>query len=274
MSTEQVFLDAIRANPDDDVMKLVYADWLDEQGDVRGELIRVSLARQKFWDQNDCNRDELKRWARTLGLTEGFIVEIPPGLNQVSRKSRESRYDLQSPEIGPDGFSSGPEEIRLRGDWSEGQVKAGFDRLAHDSRQIYEDQRRPKLMQSTRLLKSDGNAPLTPESIEAANALMLFLDEVLVPLHLWIQHSKSGLCGLRLPRNYYIEMCGSDGAERLCVPEQVESEEDQFKLFTRDVATGFLEELCGVLEPAESEIAQWTYGLSVGPRYVQAPHNG
>jgi uncharacterized protein (TIGR02996 family) len=38
---EEAFLRAICANPDDDLPRLVYADWLDERGDPRGEFIRV-----------------------------------------------------------------------------------------------------------------------------------------------------------------------------------------------------------------------------------------
>jgi uncharacterized protein (TIGR02996 family) len=38
---EKAFLRAIRAHPDDDGPRLVYADWLDERGDPRGEFIRV-----------------------------------------------------------------------------------------------------------------------------------------------------------------------------------------------------------------------------------------
>ena len=37
------FLAAICANPDDDAPRLVYADWLDEHGDPRGEFIRVQV---------------------------------------------------------------------------------------------------------------------------------------------------------------------------------------------------------------------------------------
>ncbi|MFL5328384.1 MAG: TIGR02996 domain-containing protein [Gemmataceae bacterium] len=37
------FIAAIVANPKDDVARLVYADWLDEQGDPRGEFIRVQI---------------------------------------------------------------------------------------------------------------------------------------------------------------------------------------------------------------------------------------
>ena len=35
---------AIVASPDDDTLRLVYADWLDEKGDPRGTFIRLDLA--------------------------------------------------------------------------------------------------------------------------------------------------------------------------------------------------------------------------------------
>lgn len=48
---DQNFLASIQAAPDDDTLKLVYADWLDEQGDPRGQIIRLSV--------------ELPKWAKT-----------------------------------------------------------------------------------------------------------------------------------------------------------------------------------------------------------------
>lgn len=41
MSDHQPFLDAIIESPDDENAYLVYADWLEEQGDPRGEFIRI-----------------------------------------------------------------------------------------------------------------------------------------------------------------------------------------------------------------------------------------
>ncbi len=41
MPVEAAFVDAIRETPDDWTLRLVYADWLDEAGDSRGELIRL-----------------------------------------------------------------------------------------------------------------------------------------------------------------------------------------------------------------------------------------
>jgi uncharacterized protein (TIGR02996 family) len=41
MRTESAFLSAITANPSDRASRLVYADWLEERSDPRGELIRI-----------------------------------------------------------------------------------------------------------------------------------------------------------------------------------------------------------------------------------------
>jgi len=39
--TEQDFITEILANPDDDMPRLIFADWLEERGDPRSEFIRV-----------------------------------------------------------------------------------------------------------------------------------------------------------------------------------------------------------------------------------------
>ncbi|HKB01758.1 MAG TPA: TIGR02996 domain-containing protein [Gemmataceae bacterium] len=41
---EAAFLDRVSADPDDDAPRLIFADWLDERGDPRGEFIRVQVA--------------------------------------------------------------------------------------------------------------------------------------------------------------------------------------------------------------------------------------
>ena len=41
MSSEREFVEAISRAPDDDAPRLVYADWLEERGDPRGEFIRT-----------------------------------------------------------------------------------------------------------------------------------------------------------------------------------------------------------------------------------------
>ena len=41
MNDHEAFLAAIRANPGDEAPRLVYADWLEERGDPRGEYLRL-----------------------------------------------------------------------------------------------------------------------------------------------------------------------------------------------------------------------------------------
>src|SRR5262249_49935579 len=43
MTDERAFLTAILERPDDDATKLVYADWLEEQGDPRAEYLRLMM---------------------------------------------------------------------------------------------------------------------------------------------------------------------------------------------------------------------------------------
>src|SRR5215471_6009229 len=43
MTDERAFLAAILERPDDDATKLVYADWLEEQGDPRAEYLRLMM---------------------------------------------------------------------------------------------------------------------------------------------------------------------------------------------------------------------------------------
>jgi uncharacterized protein (TIGR02996 family) len=44
MTNEEAFVQEIAQHPDDDTPRLIYADWLEERGDPRGEFIRVQVA--------------------------------------------------------------------------------------------------------------------------------------------------------------------------------------------------------------------------------------
>ncbi len=66
MSTEAALLRTIRANPDDDTARLVYADFIEEAGDSeRGELIRVQVALANT-PESDAGRGELEDREHTL----------------------------------------------------------------------------------------------------------------------------------------------------------------------------------------------------------------
>jgi uncharacterized protein (TIGR02996 family) len=73
MSDEDALLQAIYANPDDDTPRLVYADWLDENGDAeRAELIRLQV--RGVWPREP---DE-EAWARCRHLIELFEGDDAP----------------------------------------------------------------------------------------------------------------------------------------------------------------------------------------------------
>jgi uncharacterized protein (TIGR02996 family) len=88
--TEAALLAAIRAAPDDDAPRLVYADWLTERGDPRGEYIALACAFAKSHDAEVRRRaDALEKahksawlarlpvWARAEAtLARGFVSRI------------------------------------------------------------------------------------------------------------------------------------------------------------------------------------------------------
>lgn len=64
MSDDDAFLQGIRQNPDDLGRRLVYADWLDDRGDPRGEYLRLSCRMAELQGQID------PAWRRTVQATE------------------------------------------------------------------------------------------------------------------------------------------------------------------------------------------------------------
>lgn len=94
MITEEAFLRAIREDPAEDAPRLVYADWLDEQGDPRAELIRfqVQLARTEEYDDNRLElevwverwlTEHGERWGSRLPQGEGVEWQFRRGLPEV-----------------------------------------------------------------------------------------------------------------------------------------------------------------------------------------------
>jgi uncharacterized protein (TIGR02996 family) len=75
---EEAFLQAIREDPDDDAPRLVYADWLEERGDPRAELIRIQLELART-DEHDDNRLDLEvrndRWFAEHG--DRWLSRLP-----------------------------------------------------------------------------------------------------------------------------------------------------------------------------------------------------
>src|SRR5262245_33317714 len=77
MASEESFLCAIHDEPDDDALRLVFADWLADQGDPRSEIVRqsVELAQLPEWhprrvegehELNETVRRDSSRWLGPL----------------------------------------------------------------------------------------------------------------------------------------------------------------------------------------------------------------
>lgn len=77
--TEGAFLRAIHAAPDDDVARLAFADWLEERGDARGELLRVATELEVLAISSPPARRERLARARRIGqLTRRWRELIRP----------------------------------------------------------------------------------------------------------------------------------------------------------------------------------------------------
>jgi uncharacterized protein (TIGR02996 family) len=94
MNQEDAFLEAIREDPDDDAVRLIFADWLEERGDPRGEFIRVQCALAGMPDEDERRkalearaerllRQHEPRWVGPLAsrvnsytFRRGFVEEI------------------------------------------------------------------------------------------------------------------------------------------------------------------------------------------------------
>jgi uncharacterized protein (TIGR02996 family) len=109
---EEGFLRGMLEDPDDSTPRLIFADWLEEQGDPRGELLRLSHALTQSVDGPDRPHREAQlrrllaagaepvgpRWTNSLGMT---FVWVPPGVfwmgsppQEVERKDNEVRHPV------------------------------------------------------------------------------------------------------------------------------------------------------------------------------------
>lgn len=71
MSDERGFLSAIRSKRNDEATRLVYADWLDDRGDIRADFLRLHLALR------GCSPDHVQRVAGEQEMSE-LRREIDP----------------------------------------------------------------------------------------------------------------------------------------------------------------------------------------------------
>jgi uncharacterized protein (TIGR02996 family) len=77
MPDEQAFLSAIMSNADDQIAKLVYADWLQERDDPRAEVVRLKVAVDTQADGWAAARDRLAELEPIVPETWLAILDGP-----------------------------------------------------------------------------------------------------------------------------------------------------------------------------------------------------
>jgi uncharacterized protein (TIGR02996 family) len=134
---KDAFLQAIIESPGDDTVRLVYADWLEEQGDPRGEFIRVQcrLATMAADDRGRPSLEELEhqllerhqevwlgplrpllnRWAFRRGFLDAVCVPAATYLHHVTftypATVRRIEVDLDGFEVPADADDLMPESV-------------------------------------------------------------------------------------------------------------------------------------------------------------------
>lgn len=82
MTDELAFLAAIADQPDDDTVRLVYADWLEERSDLRAQYVRLEVERQRL------KANSKKRLDLTDRLEQLRSKAAPGWLSRIDRVGR------------------------------------------------------------------------------------------------------------------------------------------------------------------------------------------
>jgi uncharacterized protein (TIGR02996 family) len=114
MNDEAAFLQAMQERPDDSSLRLIFADWLEERGDSRGEYLRLSAALASLhpaderWHVSEARLKELRPtidpgW---LALIE---LRLPEALVTFLAEGKQLTYDPEDCEAGAVTLPSLPE---------------------------------------------------------------------------------------------------------------------------------------------------------------------
>ena len=88
IAEERAFLEAMQTHPDDDLLPLVYADWLDDQGDLRGSLLRLELERLASPIEGSGLHRNDKPMAGLLSEADFFALRWYVEIKQLLRKPK------------------------------------------------------------------------------------------------------------------------------------------------------------------------------------------
>ncbi|MFO0824110.1 MAG: TIGR02996 domain-containing protein [Gemmataceae bacterium] len=140
MSEERAFLKAIKKKPEDRTARLVYADWLQEHDDPRGELIRIeeelptlAIYSDRYWQLKPRRRELLKAadkpWLKQMGYGstdyQPVFADVPSGWKERWRLLREfveRWYQIPMDDVGGKlkPIPKGHPEWRFRKEYVQG----------------------------------------------------------------------------------------------------------------------------------------------------------
>jgi uncharacterized protein (TIGR02996 family) len=107
MLSDTDFLQTIILTPDDNAARLVYADWLEERGDPRGEFIRLQIERSRISRKDPrfaplSTREsillvkhekewlkEIRRYVKGWRFRRGFVEDVVMGVQQFLAHAEE-----------------------------------------------------------------------------------------------------------------------------------------------------------------------------------------
>lgn len=108
MNEDAAFISAIRANPDDETSRLVYADWLDDRSDPRAEYLRAEAAWLALQPSDEQFRPLYRRVSQ---LAAGLEPEWFAGVSRMGNLVRQAWEPLS------DGFGTRYPVLDLSQDW-------------------------------------------------------------------------------------------------------------------------------------------------------------
>jgi uncharacterized protein (TIGR02996 family) len=132
MTYDDAFLQAILDNPDDDAPRLIYADWIEEHGDPRGEFMRIQCQlaamsaedpRRRRLERHEhdllaCHQDrwlgELRPLLSAWTFHRGFlnVISVPAAI-YLQREAIPHPASVRRVEVDLDGFEPHPHVLEL-----------------------------------------------------------------------------------------------------------------------------------------------------------------
>src|SRR5688572_25485946 len=101
MTDADSFLEAIRASPDDDLPRLVYADWLEEHGEqAHAEFIRLSchIAQETLPpdDRRELRRRRFELFGQFRAAHSQAMAEVPMSVNDFPRGIFTTSFQVEA----------------------------------------------------------------------------------------------------------------------------------------------------------------------------------